>query len=317
MTPTVGKLSLASAISALLLIFISCRPNYFYFTKLEVGPDLHLVPSGRVSAEPSIGSYYFFFHTATGLTTVDHFQKKPGGDTRERLLYLETDRNQVLDRTVKSEEILKGRFGTVYAEKTCFFARPIASSSSYVSVYSYFNQLDHEVPSELSHPPQHLPPLTSLSLVRIFHADPEYLVVSANYEPNGELGSLHIDGAKGGDWLHSNFVPAAQDGFVQRVPKDRGSDALKKYGIPAHLDVQEYLRSHRLSLSPVALSQEMTVMNQHYGYNKLIRQDELKDGDIILSRFLQPSVTDEENALDSLCESRFHQQQTLGLPTVE
>jgi hypothetical protein len=61
----------------------------------------------------------------------------------------------------------------------------------------------------------------------------------------------------------------------------------------------------------------MIVMNQHYGHNKLIRQDDLKDGAIISSRFLQPSVTDEENVLDSLCESRFQQQQTLGLPTVE
>src|ERR1700719_739449 len=115
-----GKLSLATVISALLLILISCQPNFLNSTKLEIGPDLHLVPSGRISAEPRIGSYYFFFYTTTGLTIVDHFQKKPGVDTRERLLHLETDHNQVLDRTVKSDEILKGRFGTIYAEKTCF-----------------------------------------------------------------------------------------------------------------------------------------------------------------------------------------------------
>jgi hypothetical protein len=304
-------------ISALLLIFISCQSNSLNFTKLEIGPDLHLVPSGRIAAEPRIGCYYFFFYTATGLTIVDHFQKKPGVDTRERLLYLETDHNQVLDRTVKSDEILKGRFGTVYAEKTCFYSRPIASGYSSVSVKSNLNQLDHEVPSELARPPDNLPLVTSVSLVKIFRTDPEYLVVSANYEPNGELGSLHIDGAKGGDWVHSNFVPAAQNGFVQRIPKDRGSDALKTYGIPAHIDVQESRGSRLVSLPQVALPEEITVMNQHYGYNKLIRQDVLKDGAIISSRFLKPSVTQEEEVLDPRCESRFHQQQTMGLPTVE
>jgi hypothetical protein len=58
-------------------------------------------------------------------------------------------------------------------------------------------------------------------------------------------------------------------------------------------------------------------LNQHYGYNRLIRQDELNEGTVISSRLLQPSETDEENALNPQCESRFHQQQTLGLPTVE
>jgi len=58
-------------------------------------------------------------------------------------------------------------------------------------------------------------------------------------------------------------------------------------------------------------------LNLHYGYNRLIQQDELNAGVAISSRFLQPSVTEEENTLNALCESRFRQQQTLGLPTVQ
>jgi hypothetical protein len=59
------------------------------------------------------------------------------------------------------------------------------------------------------------------------------------------------------------------------------------------------------------------VLNQHYGHNKLIRQDELTGGSMIRSRFLEPSVTEEENVLNPLCDSRFKQQHTLGLPTVQ
>jgi len=184
-------------------------------------------------------------------------------------------------------------------------------------VHAYFRHPIIEVPSELSRTPNHLPPLTSLSLVRVFRAFPEYLIVAANYEATGELGSLHIDGAKGGDWLHSSFVPAAQDSFDRRIPKDRGTETLRKYGIPAHIDVQEYLRSHRIPIPTVPLPQEITVLNLHYGYNRLILQDELNAGVAISSRFLQPSVTEEENRLNALCESRFRQQQTLGLPTVQ
>ena len=141
--------------------------------------------------------------------------------------------------------------------------------------------------------------------------------MAGNYEPNGDLGSLHIDGAKDGNWVHSNFVPAAKDGFDVRIPKDRDLAALVRYGIPAHIDVQGYLRSRHFPLPTASLPQEKTVLNQHYGYNNLIRQDELNDGTVISSRLLQPLNTDEESVLNPQCDARFHQQQTLGLPTVE
>ncbi len=312
------RLRLAILIASLLAVNLSCgRPISQYFAKLEISADLHLVPSHPLSTEPGAGSFYFVFHTGTGLTEVSHLQQDPGAKSPTHLLFLETNRDQVLDRTVKSFQLLRGRFGTVYADKTCFFNRPTESSWSYVSVHSYFNAPTTEVPAELPRPPEKLPPLTSLSLVRIFRAFPEYLVVAGNYEPNGDLGSLHIDGAKDGNWVHSNFVPAAKDGFDVRIPKDRDLAALVRYGIPAHIDVQGYLRSRHFPLPTASLPQEKTVLNQHYGYNNLIRQDELNDGTVISSRLLQPLNTDEESVLNPQCDARFHQQQTLGLPTVE
>ncbi len=314
---SVKRLRLATQFTLLLCISLSCRgPISQNFAKLEISSDLHLVPSQPLSTEPSAGSFYFVFHAATGLTDVDHLWQDPAAKSPTLLLFLETNHDQVLDRTTKSFQLLRGSFGTVYADKTCFFNRPPESNWSYVSVHSYFNTPTTEVPSELPGPPGKLPPLTSLSLVRVFRAFPEYLVVAANYEANGDLGSLHIDGAKDGNWLHSNFVPAAKDGFVQRIPKDFAPDALKKYGIPTHIDVRYFLSRH-FPLPSASLPQEMVVFNQHYGFNKIIRQDQLKDGTVISSRFLQPSETAEENALNPECESRFHQQQTLGLPTVE
>ena len=313
------RIWLATLIAPLLGTNLSCggEPISQYFAKLKVSPDFHLIPSQPLSTEPSAGSFYVLFHTGTGLTEVDHFQRNPGAKSETRLLFLETNRSQVLDRTVKSFQLLRGRFGTVYADKTCFFNRPTETNWSYVSVHSYFNASITEVPAELQRPPEKLPPLTSLSLVRIFRAFPEYLVVAANYEPNGDLGSLHIDGAKNGDWIHPNFVPAAKDGSIQRLAKAWNLDILRRYGIPAHIDVQGYIRSRHFPLPSASLPQEITVLNQHYGYNRLVRQDELNDGNVISSRLLKPSETDEENALNPQCESRFQQQQTLKLPTVE
>lgn len=116
-------------------------------------------------------------------------------------MHLDTDRSLFLDRTVKDDEILSGHYGAVYAVKTCFYNRPLQSGYSTVAVGSYLNELGHEIPIELPAPPRNLPPLTSVSLVRIFRTDPEYVIVSANYEPDGRLGSLHVDKTKGGDWV--------------------------------------------------------------------------------------------------------------------
>jgi hypothetical protein len=297
-----------------MLSFTSCglfTPGNYNFTALQIDSNLHLVPIGpRSRAVPTTqGSYYSVFHAATGLTLVDHFLKVPGVGSPERLLYLEAGKDEVLERTVKSVEILKGPFGSVYADKTCFYTSPSEHYYSAVSVRSYFHSPIYETPSELSRAPENLMPLTSVSLVRVFRDVPEYVVVSANYEPSGTLGSVNVSEAKGGDWVK---------GETHMVPAEGHLDYLQKYGIPLSIDVQSYVRLHRLPLPSVALPQQLATMVQHYQYDKLIRVDALKDNIVASSRFLRPSVTKEErDTLDVLCEARFHQQQAMGLPTVE
>ena len=303
-------------VSALLPLGSSCKPRIEFCTQLEITSELRLNPLHPLEGEPPSGSFYVFDHLAT-LTSVHHFQKEPGAESAVRLLYLETDANQVLDRTVKTVEILRGRFGAVYAEKDCFYTRPVENTYSFVSVQAYFKHPIIEVPTELLHAPDPLPPLTSLSLIRVFRTFPEYLVIAANYEPNGELGSLHIDGAKDGDWVSGSFVPAAAEAFVRRLPNDHSSETARKYGIPEHIDIDAYRRSRRIPLGEVRIPEEVVVLNQHYGYNKLIRQDELRGGTMVRTRFLEPSVTEEETVLNPLCEARFKQQQALQLPTVQ
>jgi hypothetical protein len=305
------RLGLAALISGLLLLGTSCEPTSYYFTGLKIDTRLHLIPTGKIGLlgieEPELGNYYFIFNGAN-ITSVDHFDRKTGTNARQRPLYLETGRDQVLDRTVKDDEILSGPFGTVYAEKECFYTRPIQSGYSSVSVH--FSDKEHEGPSEVANPTEGLPALTSLSLVRIFRTGPEYVVVSANYERDGSLGSLDIGRAENG-----YFTSEGTSENVAKFPVS--DDSLPKYGIASHIDVQKFLLSRRLPLPAVALSQERNVMNEFYGFGKFIRQDELKDGAIVTSRWLQPSVTEEEReTLNSLCDARLRQQQAAGIPTV-
>jgi hypothetical protein len=287
---------IGASIIAFALADTSCALTNYYVRHVEIDSTLHIRPIGtRFALEPTHGSYYFFFHTER-LISVDHFEKNPASGGRERSLYLETNPSLLLDRTVKQDVILRGPYGNIniYAEKTCFYNRPIESYSG-VSVRCYLETLAFEVPRELAVPPESLPPLTSVGLVRIFRTDPEYVVVSANYEPDGKLGSLHIDKTKGGDWV-SGVILLDLDVMQARAAT---------YGIPGHIDIQQYLRSRRLPIFPSAFPEAVGLLNQFYGYDTIIRQDKLNHGVVVSSRFLQPSITQEEQILNPVCESRF------------
>lgn len=291
---------------------LSQEPLGYFVKELSIDTSQHLVPIGsRSLVEPVDGTYYSVAHAGTGLTIVAHLEKKTGASQAERLFYLETNTDRVLDRTVKEDEILRGPFGTVYVRKTCFFNRPVASNFSHVTVMVGSNKDSSrpEIPRQLSAPPQGMPPLTSLSLVRVFMNGAGYVVVSANYESSGELGSLNIGETKDG-----YLIPGSASTSFHVDSKDPRID---KYGIPLRIDVQQYLNTKRLILPKVAMRQELIVVNQHFGFDKLIRQDRLEDGTVVSSRYLQPSITKEEETIDSECDSRFRQQQASGLPTVE
>jgi hypothetical protein len=322
----VKRFGLAALILNLLLLDAPCQsPSPYYFRELKIDSGLHLILTGGINLpnfkEPDVGSYYAPFHGAF-LTSVDHREKKPGAVARERSLYLETNQDQVLDRTVKTDEILRGPFGALNAERQCFYTRPIQSGYGSVSVEFNGNDTEHELPSEVSSPTEGLPALTSLSLVRIFRTSPEYVIVSANYERDGSLGSLNFAAAKNGYPAGNGPFGTAMyrtgDPQVDDLQRKELAPSLTKYGIPTHIDVEKYLLSRQMPLPAVALDQEKNVMNEFYGFGKFIRQDELKDSAIVASRWLQPSVTEEEKqTLNPLCDARFRQQQAIGLPTVE
>jgi hypothetical protein len=301
------------AVSAVLLLAdTSCglkELSNFDVREINIDSGLHLIPVGSrwMPQQGDPGSYYFFFHTATGFTTVDHLESRPGTGSPVRLLYLETTKNQILDRTVKTDLILSGAYGNLYIQKECFYASPIQRGYSAVSVQSYFGSSIDARPAEVPSP-QDLPPLTSVSLVRVLRVAPEFVVVSANYEVSGALLSVNVSQAKGGEWV---------SGATHMVQVEGRSDYLQQYGIPVSMDVPGYARNQRFPLPAVDSPQELAAVVQSYGFDKLIRVDVLKDGAAASTRFLQPEMTKEEEQLNPLCEARFRQQLASGLPTVE
>jgi len=308
---------------AAILVFAStfsfCGPgqpigNHF-FEGLEIDNELHLNSIGSDSLlPPALRTYYSFFYTATDMTTVNHFEKKEDG-TLEHLLYLETQTNpvikeRVLWRTVKTDEILSKPFGTVYAKKQCGNAwwPPRANRTTPAicncensvlvgdsSANRRWGESLGESPAQLSTAPKHLPELTSGTLVRMFGAGTEHLWISADYEPSGQLVRWSI----GQTTESGERVPGTEQTTI-----DLNDKRLGEYGIPARIDLRSSPRSRRFAIPVVRLPQEQSIVYIHYGFGKVIQENTLLNGVVTSSRFLQPSVTEEERFLNSWCDSR-------------
>ncbi len=304
----IGTVRLGYAAASILLgVATACSgPKSFYVRNAEVSVESGVRPIGpRSIAEPQFGSYYFFFRGAN-VIMVDHFFRSALNQPRQRLLYLETDQNGKLLRTVKDDELLQGTYGTIHATKTCFFEGTVGEFQSSVSISAGDSKLDQEVPSVLASVPPDAPQLTALTLIRIYREDSGYVVVSGNYEVNGRLGSLNVIRTKRGDRV--SFGTA-------RIAPELPNPQMITYGILPQIDPAQFARLNRLRLPNVEKPQVATLVYRQYGFGSIFEENLLKGDAVVSSRILQP-VADQESTLRTLCNSRLLQQQSIGLSTV-
>jgi hypothetical protein len=307
--------------AALIVMTGSCsggRPTNYFVREMKIDTEQHLIPVGPKSPRhPDTGSYYMFFHPATQLTIVNHFTWQGGsGDVRE-LLYLEADRD-VLERTVKDDQIVTGPFGAIVVEKQCFYNRPVATywSSIQVLLQSAHPDIGREIPDPVPAVPANVPPLTSISIVRIFRAGPQLVFGSGNYEANGTLGSIQSGKIMNGDVQH----PAP----ITMAPGPRSSQMWPRFneirqasGLPPRIEVEKYLRLKRLPLLNASNPEERTIVVLVYGFGQLVRQDSLDNGVVTSSRYVRPVVTEEKGILGPECDARFRQQESAGISTLQ
>jgi hypothetical protein len=307
----VQRPALVAALSLLVASCSACGPSSYYVRELRIDAEQHLIPVGpKLLNPPAADSYFGFFHTTTGLTTVDHVAKQAGSANVRVLLYLEAEHDR-LDRTVKTDQIVTGPFGAVVANRTYYYNRPVENSSSSIMVMinSENPEIGREIPDAIPETPKNVPPLTSIAIVRFFRFGPKLIFGSGNYEANGAIGSIQSGKIARGD---------LEPGSLIAMPLASGFNEIRQSaGLPQRVDVGDYLRSKRMQLPNVSNPQAPALVIFVYGFGKIIRQDTLDDGVATSSRYLRPVVTEEEGILGPECDARFNQQQSTGKPTVQ
>lgn len=119
-----------------------------------------------------------------------------------------------------------------------------------------------------------------MSLVRVLVGPPEFLVVSANYDAAGAIRSIHVNGARHGDWVHSSEIgePHRRLGVATMLGDRRlGTRVFAAAPLPIHLDA----------------------VHLHYDRGRLVRQHVSRSGAPPESRDLRFHVTAQDLALSA------------------
>jgi len=246
--------------------------------------------------------YYFRFVQADGNYSVAHYG---AGDQPICYNYFLVRPNNSLISRSKNQVLVAGEFGTVYGESTYFYDPMYAGQANEFFTVSYMNGVGGEPFRVVSaFPAGSNPSLDAVSLIRVFQAAPEFLIVSANYAPAGHLESLHVNGAKKGNWVHSTEIKALYPGLeVATMIGDRPKTR-EYFGLPATFPTQQYLQKPANIFPRVGLNSVMEVVNMHYDRNRWVRQESfLPDGTRSL-RFLTYVVTEEDKVLEPVDNRR-------------
>jgi hypothetical protein len=276
---------------------ISCTRRTANFEKMEIDPTTMKVQLRNELPwpNPPASDHYFRFPISDGRYLIDHFGA--AGKVRYNAFFVGAD-DAIYTKT-KYQILLSGPFGRVYAESTYFYPPYYKDQPTQFFSVLYMNGLGCEpfqVVSTL--PASETLRLSAISVIRVFPAPPEFLVVSANYAPDGHLESLHVNGSKHGDWVHSNEIHGLYpDIEVATMIGDRPKTR-ERFGIPATFPVKHYHHNQSDVFQDVDLKSALDVVNYHYERNRWVRQDSFLPEGAAETRFLTYVNTSEDKVLE-------------------
>jgi len=268
--------------------------------------------NGRI--RPVVGDYFYPFQMSGGSFFVNHLSRRDADSPNIRYTYLEVGADHILGgRSVKTRELMSGAFGEVFATKTCFYNSSPEQWTNPFDVQSYSKQQGFEPPTvHPEKPAGALETLHYLSVIRVFLASPEYLVISAVYSRDGRLRSVYINGSKDGDWVHTNYLTGFEKDAVSGG-KARAPDTLRRYGLPEQIDLERYQKNFSFPLAKPALKSVTDAVSLHFNFGEWARHDEFGPDGSHRTRYLTYVQTGEDRVLDPICNQRFAAQFKKGI----
>ena len=242
------------------LVVVSCSEHKTpYYARIAIAPDQRVELREGMPERPQ-GPHYQPFH-GQNLISVEYWT---GDKQRHDAIVLDLDHK--LQSRTKHHLLRRGPFGSIYANHEYFYGEEHGHQPNQLTASSYSHAQGHDEPRIVGAPPEgSCRDLLGISIVRIFNHPPEYIVASTDYAPSGGMRALHVNGAKGGDWVHSNDVAKhANDGFevatlLRDSPKTRAY-----FGLPQSLANAKDAAPPDFVWPETAVPSESDVMYFHY-----------------------------------------------------
>lgn len=278
-----------------------------YYSAMKIDPVTLRVTAGRnaiISDTPPKGGYYVRknLNAENNEYAVSHFlQSKEPYPVRLSRFFVD-GRDRLIMRK-KSQELLRGVYGTIYAQTTYFYRdRPEGHWNDFFTVLDS-NEAPHEPPVPMaSLPKKARSEFDGVSVARVIKAVPGHLVVSANYDPAGWLESIHLNAAKDGDWVDSGIVETLR-GLEGGTSLGDAPKLRERFGLPARFPVAAFSAKPAPVCAKVKLDVVLEVVHFHYGRNRWVRQDVFSPRGHF-TRFLSFAVTAHDKALFPFDQTR-------------
>lgn len=312
--PTAARFSWLLALAGVCSCKTYYAPEYrgldrekVYYSAMRIDPVTLQVGAGRnalISDTPPKGGYYVRENSSAENKeyAVSHYlqSKEP---YPVRLSHFFVDGRDRLILRKKSQELLRGVYGTIYAQTTYFYRERSEGNWNDFFTVSHLNEAPHEPPVPIaSLPRKALSHFDGVSVVRVIKAVPGHLVVSANYDPDGWLGSFHVNASKDGDWVDSNIVETMR-GLEGGTSLGDRPKARERFGLPARFPVASFSKKPASVCAKVKLDVVLEAVHFHYGRNRWVRQDVFSPRGHF-TRFLSFAVTPHDKALFSFDQAR-------------
>ena len=294
-------------------LLAACSPDHFRtYAYRGVSLDvtrLTLEPEGPLAREcpRHVEQCYVRQTDFRGRPHVDHLgplAESPTGAQRRtyfNMFFVAADRSLV--HRSKIQLILSGPFGHVYARSTYYYAPQYAGQPNGFEVAGYLADAPFEAARIDGSGPSGAR-LDAISLVRVFHHPPEFLVLSADYAPTGAIRAFHVNGTMDGKW--TNLPEASTQAGVElgRTSFGDRSPHRETFGFPVSFPIAEYLAGPRRVWRATAHAEYLTTVTLHYEFNRSAAQQLFRGEALQESRTLRFSVSPEDRLLQPVDEQR-------------
>lgn len=281
-------------VSVLVVTSVRCQHLLDNFLTMTIDPDTLTVKLDGLLPFLSSPSHDFYQRSSGNTISIAHLG--PDGSHISYNAFVVDPDGTLITRN-KTQVLMQGLYGTVFAASTYYYGKQYNHQSTDFHAELYFNEGSHE-PAQQAEIINEPGALSAVSVVRVFRAPPEFLVVCATYDTTGRLLVLSVNGSKNGDWVHSNEIQSLYpDLDVGTIYVDKRKTR-EYFGLPETFPIDDYLQKTQNEAQKVALASYSDTINLHYQRNRYMRQDVFRVDGSHATEFFKYTITPEDRQLE-------------------